>query len=81
MVPLHIVGGVLLWKRNAWGYAISIPLALTASVTFIALGIAQWLLCFSYQTGSIGDVIQMIVLAVIASGFSFTTFRRVKAAA
>jgi len=81
MVPLHIVGGVLLWKRKAWGYIISIPLALTASITFIALSIAQWLLYFSYQTGSIADVIQMIVFAVIASAFSFVTFRRVKEAA
>ena len=81
MAPLHIVGGVLLWGRKAWGYVIAIPLALTASITFIALSIAQWLLYFSYQMGSIADVILMIVFAVIASGFSFVTFRRVNKAA
>jgi hypothetical protein len=81
MAPLHIVGGVLLWRRKPWGYMISIPLALTASITFIALSIAQWLLHFSFQVGSIADVIQMLVFAVIASGFSFVTFKRIKKAA
>ena len=37
MVPLHVVGAVLLWRRHAWGYLIAIPLAFAAAMTFIAL--------------------------------------------
>jgi hypothetical protein len=81
MIPLHIVGGVLLWRREAWGYVISILLAFAAGMTFLALSVAQLMLYFSFQTGGLVEVIQMIVFAVIASGFSFVTYRRVGKAA
>ena len=77
MIPLHIVGGMLLWRRKAWGYVISTLLAFAAGMTFTALSVAQLLLYFSFQTGGPVEIIQMIVFAVIASGFSLVTYRRV----
>lgn len=78
MVPLHLVGGVLLWKRKAAGYIIVIPLAFAASLTFIALSITQALLYFSFHKGGMFDLIQLMILAAVATGFSWLTFRRVK---
>ncbi len=80
MIPLHIVGGVLLWRKQAWGYVISILLAFAAGMTFIALSVAQLLLYFSFHSGGLAEVIQMIVFAVIASGFAFAAFRQVQIA-
>ncbi|MCP4543016.1 MAG: hypothetical protein GY832_38360 [Chloroflexi bacterium] len=80
MIPLHIVGGVLLWRKNAWGYIISILVAFAAAMTFTSLSVAQLLLTFSFHRGSQAEMIQMIVFAVITSGFSFVTFRRMNKA-
>ncbi len=79
MVPLHIVGAVLLWRRNAWGYLIAIPLAFAAAMTFIALSVGQVLLYVSFGRGSAADLVQPIVFAGVASGLSFVTLQRVKA--
>jgi hypothetical protein len=81
MIPLHLVGGVLLWRRKSWGYIISILLAFAAGMTFLALSVAQLLLYFSFQTSGLVEVVQMVVFAVIASGFSLVAYRRVGKAA
>ena len=78
MVPLHVVGGVLLWRRHAWGYLIAIPLAFAAAMTFIALTIGQVLLYRSFGEDNLGAVIQMTVFAIVAAGLSFLAFLRVK---
>jgi uncharacterized membrane protein YfhO len=78
MVPLHIVGGALLWRRRAWGYLIAIPLAFTAAMTFIALSVGQVLLYLSFGGHNIAGVVQMVGLATIASALSFVTFQRVR---
>ncbi|MFP4346522.1 MAG: hypothetical protein ACLFU8_17690, partial [Anaerolineales bacterium] len=80
MVPLHIVGGVLLWRGKAWGYVLAILLAFAAGVTFMALSVAQSLLYFVYGWGGPADVIQMVVFAVIASGFAFAAYRQARSA-
>ncbi len=76
MVPLHVVGGLLLLRGRAWGYAMAILLAFAAGTTFMALSVAQALLYFVYGWGGPADVILMVVFAVIASGFAFAAFKR-----
>ena len=78
MVPLHVVGGVLLWRRHAWGYLIAIPLAFAAAVAFIALSIGQVLLHASFARGNTTAMAQMIAFALIASVLSFLAFQRVR---
>jgi len=79
MTPLHLVAGVLLWQRKAWGYILVWLLAFVACMTFISLSIAYGLLYFSVQAGSLVDVIRFIVFASIASGFSLAAFKHVQA--
>ena len=78
MAPLHLIGGFLLWKRIAWGYVTSILLAFIASIAFISLSVGQLLYYVSFQGGSIIDVIQVIVFAMIATGFSVVIFAQIK---
>ena len=78
MVPLHVVGGVLLWRRHAWGYLIAIPLAFAAAMTFIALSIGQVLLYRSFGGDNLGAIVQMTVFAIVASGLSSLAFLRVR---
>jgi hypothetical protein len=78
MVPLHVVGGVLLWRRHAWGYLIAIPLAFAAAVAFIALSVGQVLLYLSFARGNTPGTVQTVSFALIASVLSFLAFQRVK---
>jgi hypothetical protein len=78
MIPLHLVSGVLLWRKQAWGYLIAILLTFAAFMTFIALSVALSLFYFSFERGSVLDVIITAALAVIATGFSLVVFKRVK---
>ena len=67
-----------LWKKNVWGYILTIFLAFAAGVTFMALSVSQILLSFSYQQGNLVEVVQMVVFAVIASGFSLAAFKHIE---
>ena len=78
MVPLHIVGGVLLWRRHAWGYLIAIPLAFAAAMTFVALSVGQVLLYLSFGGRNIAGIVQMVGFATIASVLSFVAFQRIR---
>jgi hypothetical protein len=78
MVPLHVTGGMLLWRRHAWGYLIAIPLAFVAAMTFIALSVGQVLLHVSFGRESISGIVQTVALALIASALSFLAFRRIR---
>jgi len=46
MIPLHLISGVLLWRKKAWGYVISTTLVFISSVVFIALSISLLLFYF-----------------------------------
>jgi hypothetical protein len=78
MIPLHIVGGILLWRRKVWGYLIAILLAFAACMTFIALSLSLLLFYFSFDRGSVLDMVITMVITVIATGFSLVIFKRVK---
>jgi len=78
MVPLHILGGIFLWRRKAVGYLLAILLAFAAFMTFISLAVASLMTYFLYRRGSVFDVAIPITLAVAAAGFSFVIFRRMK---
>jgi len=78
MVPLHIAGGIFLWKKKAVGYLLAIPLAFAAFMAFISLAVASVMIHFLYRRGSVFDVAMPITLAVVAAGFSLVIFRRVR---
>jgi hypothetical protein len=78
MAPLHILSGVLLWKKSTWGYLLTIFLTVAAGITFLALSVAQALLYFSFQQDSLAEVIRMIIFAVIATGFSLAAFKHIE---
>jgi len=78
MIPLHVVGGISLWRGKAWGYVLGVLLAFAAAMTFLALGIALLLLYFSFGQGSLPDIAITIILALVASGVSLVIFRRLK---
>lgn len=75
MIPLHIVGGISLWRKKAWGYVISTLLAFTSFMVFIALSISLLLFYVSFGQGSALDMVITIVIAVVATGFSFVIFK------
>ncbi len=79
MVPLHLAGGVSLWRRKAWGYLISTFLAFTSTMVFIALSVSLLLFYFSFGRGDVFDMAITIAIAVAATGFSLVIFKRVKA--
>ncbi len=76
MVPLHILGGLLLWRRKSWGYLISSVLAFTSAVVFIALTLS--LVLFSINFGGVDPLDLAITAAITAAaiGFTVTIFRR-----
>ena len=78
MIPLHIFGGILLWKQEAAGYLLAIILTFTAFMTFISLSISLLIFYFLFEMGSVFDVMVPIILAVVATAFSIVIFRRVK---
>lgn len=78
MIPLHLAGGVLLWRRHTAGYVLGAVLAFAAAMTFIALAIAMLMLRFSYGHESLFDQGLTIALAVVASSISLLVFLRVK---
>jgi hypothetical protein len=78
MVPLHVIGGLLLWRCHAWGYLIAIPLAFTAAMTFIALSVGQVLLHLSFASENLAAILQMVAFALTASVFSLLAFLRAK---
>jgi hypothetical protein len=78
MIPLHIVGGVSLWKRKVWGYLITTLLAFTSFMVFIALSLSLLLFYFSFGNGDMLDMGITIVIAMVATGFSLVIFKQVK---
>jgi hypothetical protein len=77
MVPMHLVAGVLLWKKRAWGYLMAILLAFASGMVFIALSLSL-LLYFSSGQGSMPDMAITFAITLVACGFSLVVFRRVK---
>ncbi|MBI5567945.1 MAG: hypothetical protein HY870_23815, partial [Chloroflexi bacterium] len=78
MIPLHLVGGVSLWRRKAWGYMISTLLAFTSAMVFVALSVSLLLFYFSFGRGDMFDMGITIAITVVAAGFSLVIFKRVK---
>ncbi len=79
MVPLHFLGGILLWKRQAAGYLLAVVLAFAAAMAFISLTIGQSVLSAVYHTGSAADVFALAVPAAVASVVSTYLFWKVRA--
>ncbi len=79
MIPLHFVGGIALWKRQAPGYLISTILAFTAAMVFVALSVSLLIGYGSFGRGDPADMAITLLIAVFATGFSFVIFKRVKA--
>ena len=79
MIPLHIFGGISLWRQETIGYLLAILLTFTALMTFISIGVSTQILYLIYKRGSMFDVAVPIVLTVITFGFSIAIIKQVKA--
>lgn len=78
MIPLHIIGGLALWRGKTWGYLAATVLAFAAFMVFIALSISFLLFYASFGRGDVLDMAITTVIAVVATGFSLVIFARVK---
>ena len=78
MIPLHLSGGLALWRNKPWGYLAATVLAFTASMVFVALSISLLLFHLSYGQGNLLDMAITFCIAIVAGGFSFAIFTRVK---
>jgi hypothetical protein len=78
MIPLHIIGGVSLWRREAWGYVLSAILTFTAFMVFIALSVSLLLLYVSYGQANLPDMAVTMMIALVAAGFSLAVFRQIR---
>lgn len=78
MIPLHIIGGLALWRGKTWGYLAATVLAFTAFMVFVALSVSLLLFYLSYGRGDLLDMAITLGIALVAAGFSFAIFARVK---
>lgn len=78
MIPLHIIGGLALWRGKTWGYLAATVLAFAAFMVFIALSISLLLFYVSFGRGDVLDMAITTVITVVATGFSLVIFARVK---
>ena len=76
MVPMHFMAGVLLWKKNAWGYLMSTLLAFAAATVFVALNTALMMLWLIYGVGTFADIVMPMLIMFVAAGFSIVIFSR-----
>lgn len=74
MIPLHLAGAVLLWKKRPLGYVLGILLVFTAFMTFVSLALASLVSYFQYGRGALLDTAVPVVLALVAMGFSVAVF-------
>lgn len=78
MIPLHIIGGLALWRGKTWGYLAATVLAFTAFMVFVALSVSLLLFYVSFGRGDVLDMAITTAIAVVATGFSFVIFKRVQ---
>jgi hypothetical protein len=77
MIPLKIIGGIALWRKEIWGYLATAVLVFTTSIVFVALSISLLLFHFSYGPGDLLDMAITFGITIVASGFSIAIFKRV----
>ncbi|MBN2004656.1 MAG: hypothetical protein JXA21_14970 [Anaerolineae bacterium] len=78
MIPLHIIGGLTLWKGKTWGYLTTTLLAFTSFMVFVALSVSLLLFYVSFGRGDVLDMAITTVIAIVATGFSLAIFKRVQ---
>ena len=78
MIPLHIIGGLSLWRHKAWGYVLSAILTFTAFMVFIALSVSLLLLYLSYGQANVPDMAVTLMIALVAAGFALAVFRQTR---
>ena len=78
MIPLHLIRGVLLWRKKAWGYVIATLLVFASLMVFIALSVSLLLFYFGFGRGNLLDMGITFVIAVVATAFSLVIFTQVK---
>jgi len=79
VVPLHVLGGVWLWRRQARGYAMALTLGLAGAMTFLSLVLGQVLLHVSFGADDVGGLVLASAAALVAATLSFVALTRVKA--
>jgi hypothetical protein len=71
LVPFMVVGAILLWKRQGWGYVLGVMLMLKGATYTLALLAMGW---FSAQAGTLGDDWSFLPLwAVLCAGCLIAT--------
>lgn len=78
MIPLHLAGGLMLWKNQPAGYVLSILLTFTAMMTFISLSVAALIFRTQYASGVFMDLFVPIVLSFITIGFSVSIIKNIR---
>jgi hypothetical protein len=78
MVPLHLISGVVLWRKKVWGYVIATLLVFASFMVFIALSVSLLLFYFGFGRGNLLDLGITVVIAIVATVFSFVIFKQVK---
>jgi len=78
MIPLHILAGLFLWRKNAWGYLLSTILAFAAAMVFIALSTSLLIPYFGSAHGDLADLAITLGITVVAAGFSLVIFRQIQ---
>jgi hypothetical protein len=78
MVPLHLISGVVLWRKNAWGYVIATLLVFASFMVFMALSVSLLLFYFRFGRGNFLDMAITVVITIVATVFSFVIFKHVK---
>ncbi len=78
MIPLHIAGGLALWRGKTWGYLAATLLAFATFMVFIALSVFLLLFYLSFGHSDLLDMAITFGIAIVATGFSFMIFKRVQ---
>jgi hypothetical protein len=74
MVPLHFLGAVLLWRKQAGGLLLALLLSFAAAMAFVALTIGQAFNYFQFHQNTLMDVLFPMMILLVASGFSVAAF-------
>jgi hypothetical protein len=78
MIPLHLMSGVFLWRKKAWGYVITTLLVFTSFMVFIALSLSLLLFYFGFGRGNLLDMGITFAISIVATTFTLVIFKQVE---
>jgi len=78
MIPLHIIGGLALWRKKPWGFLIAAVLIFTVFMVFISLSLSLCLFQISFGRGDPLDMAITFGITLVAGGFSVVIVKGIK---